>query len=114
MANIIQKLSYIKENFPAYIKRYIYPFPKFKKEFIVMIDGTQSHGGLTDRFRNILSVYLFCKNNKLKFRLYYIYPCNLKYYLLPHRYNWTIESKNISYSIYDTRDLYIYIQMPIH
>ena len=69
MANIIQKLSYIKENFPAYIKRYIYPFPKFKKEFIVMIDGTQSHGGLTDRFRNILSVYLFCKNKRRIFAL---------------------------------------------
>ncbi len=73
-----------------------------------MVDGKQSHGGLTDRFRNILSVYLFCKDNHISFKLYYIYPCNLRYYLLPNHYNWIIDSKNLSYSYYDSKDLYIY------
>ena len=53
---MIDKLRAIIKDFPAYVKRYLWPLPKFRREIVVMVDGVHSHGGLTDRFRNILSV----------------------------------------------------------
>ena len=111
MKNLRTKISTIYKNFPAYIKRYIWPLPKFKKQVVVMIDGTQCHGGLTDRFRHIMSIYSYCKENNLKFRLFYNYPCNLQLLLRPNKYDWRIQKKEISYNYFDYKELYLYVEV---
>ena len=82
-------------------KYYSYEYPLKKIEettIIVMIDGRSIHGGLTDRLRGITTIYQYCKEKGLKFKLNYVYPFKLQDYLAPNSYNWIIEEKNISYN----------------
>lgn len=109
LKKIITKYRSLYKNTSAYIRRYIWPLPKFRKEIVVMIDGTQIHGGLTDRFRHILSIYSYCKDNNMKFKLHYVYPCNIHLLLQPNKYNWNIKKEDISYSYYDHKELYLYV-----
>lgn len=107
---MLDKLSTVIKDFPAYVTRYLWPFPKFRREMVVMVDGVHSHGGLTDRFRNILSVYEYCKEHDIPFRLYYVYPCDLRRFLLPKTYDWTIKPSEISHSYYDSKELILYVR----
>ncbi len=107
---MIDKLRAIIKDFPAYVKRYLWPLPKFRREIVVMVDGVHSHGGLTDRFRNILSIYDYCKEHDIPFRLYYVYPCDLQHFFLPNIYDWTIKPSEISHSYYDSKELILYVR----
>ena len=107
---MIDKLRAIIEAFPAYVKRYLWPLPKFRREIVVMVDGVHSHGGLTDRFRNILSIYAYCKEHTIPFRIHYVYPCELKHFLLPNVYDWTIKPSDITYSYYDSKEMILYVR----
>ncbi len=108
---LVNKLKTICLNFNAYTRRYVWPLPKFRKEVVVMIDGDFQHGGLTDRFRNILSVYSYCKSHGIRFRLYYVYPIPLQQLLKPNKYNWLIRKKDISYSYYDSEELNLWVKL---
>lgn len=104
------KLKYIWANRGAYIRRYLWPLPKFKREIVVMIDGSQIHGGLTDRFRNILSIYYYCKEHSVPFKLYYVYPHKLEDILIPNNYDWRIAHKDISYHFLDSEEVFLDVQ----
>lgn len=64
---------------------------------ICMFDGSYMHGGLTDRFRGICSIYDFCKKHQIPFYICYTKPFNLTDYLIPNQYNWLIETENINF-----------------
>lgn len=106
---LTHKCHAIFNNFPAYCKRYLWPLPKFRRELVVMIDGKLAHGGLTDRFRNILSVYSYCKEHQIPFKIHYTYPCNLTQILQPNNYDWQIKSSELSYHFLDTKELVLYV-----
>lgn len=106
----MNKFSYIRDNWRAYIKRYLWPLPRFKREVVVMVDGKLAHGGLTDRFRNILSIYSYCKTNDIPFKVYYNYPVPLTYFLVPNEYDWVISSNDISYHILDSQEIVLYVR----
>lgn len=99
------KLKYIWANRKAYIHRYLWPLPKFRREIVVMVDGIHTHGGLTDRFRNILSIYSYCDARNVPFKLFYIYPHNLEEILIPNDYDWRITRKDISFHIIDSEEI---------
>ncbi|MDE6237930.1 MAG: hypothetical protein K2M45_08695 [Muribaculaceae bacterium] len=66
---------------------------------IVILDGSFTHGGLTDRLRGILSVYEECKRRHLPFFISWTRPFPLERYLLPanpERLDWRIGSKNVA------------------
>lgn len=105
----MHKIKTILANRRAYIKRYLWPLPKFRREFVVMVDGKMTHGGLTDRFRHILSIYGFCKIHSIPFRIYYVYPCRLTDILLPGQYDWTIRENEISQHFLGSSELDMYI-----
>lgn len=92
-----EKVVDIVKNFGPYRKRYL-TLPKRKREAVVVIDGSRTHGGLTDRFRNILSIYSYCKNNNIPFKLSYTYPCDLRQILVPNTYDWTIKNDQVTYN----------------
>lgn len=96
----------------AYLKAYIWPLPKFKREVVVMVDGVHSHGGLTDRFRHILSVYSYCKQKKIPFYIYYVYPCDLSLILAPNHYDWRIGSSKLTYTRYDSKEICLWVNDP--
>lgn len=63
---------------------------------IYMVDGTGYNPGLCDKLRGILSIYSLCKNN-IKFKINWIFPFELTNYLIPNKYDWTIDSNHIKY-----------------
>ena len=102
---ILNKLYY----YIAYKFRQIFSKPKSKgKSVVVMIDGERYHGGLTDRFRHIMSVYYFCVQHSLEFRLYYTYPCDIQKIFTPADYDWRILKSELSYSFKDSKDVLVY------
>lgn len=87
-----------------FVRKYIWPLPRFRREVVAMVDGT-GHGGLTDRLRNALSVYSYCKTHGERFRLYYSHPCDLRQILEPNKYDWSIDNKDLTFSVYDSKEL---------
>ena len=79
-----------------------------------MVDGKLPHGGLTDRFRNILSIYSYCKTNGIPFKVYYNFPAPLTNYLVPNKYDWEIRSKDLSYHILSSQEIDLYVnELPL-
>ncbi len=76
-------------------------------ETIVMCQGFVSHGGLIDRLRGAVSVYMACKKYKKNFKLCFTHPFELQNYLEPAHYDWTIADEKISYSTKNTEVLLI-------
>lgn len=69
---------------------------------ILMIDGRSIHGGLTDRLRGIATIYQYCKQKGMHFKLNYVYPFKLQDYLAPKSYDWIISEQDISYNTEQT------------
>ncbi len=78
-----------------------------QQSVIVMFDGLASHGGLTDRFRGILTIYAYCKDHGLPFRLYHAFPFELRHFFAPNKYDWSIESKQISRNFWQAKVLFL-------
>ena len=48
------------------------PIPKTcTKRCVFMIDGKTTHGGLSDRLRGLFSIYYYCKQNDIEFRIHF-------------------------------------------
>ncbi len=78
-----------------------------KSVFIAMIDGESFHGGMCDRFKGIVSLYAYCKNCNIPFRIKYTYPFKLEDYLLPSTYDWTIKEGEYTDNPLYSRVLYM-------
>lgn len=98
----------LKEKFWA-LKWFDFKMPAEKgtPALISCIDGRCFHGGLCDRFKGIVSTYLFCKKNNIPFRIHYIYPFNLEDYLEPNRYDWRLKSGEYKDNIWTSAILYL-------
>jgi len=99
--SIISYLIYKMTSFFLLLKYYNDKNIMFDQEeqlIIYMADGRKYHGGLTDRIRGIVSLYNFCFNNNIKFKIYFAHPFKLEEYLIPNKYNWIIESNKMIYN----------------
>lgn len=77
--------------------------PKTGKKVILLVrNDTTFCGGLSDRFRGIISVYQECKRQGLDFRIHFETP-NLADYLEPNEYDWYIKEEDVCY---DTKRVY--------
>ena len=76
-----------------------------KNAVISMVDGKMWHGGLTDRFKGIVSGFLFAQYQRRPFRIKYDFPFNLTDYLIPNLYDWIIEDIDISNCVWNARAL---------
>lgn len=70
------------------------------RECVAVFDGRVNGGGLCDRLWGAVSTYLYCKDNGIPFRLYFVVPFELSDYLLPAEVDWKIEKDAL---IYDRR-----------
>ncbi len=77
-------------------------------KYIFMVDGKVGHGGMFDRLKGALSVYAVSKVQRKDFRIYFDYPFELRKYLEPNSYDWTIEKKDVVYSFPRSRPLFLY------
>jgi hypothetical protein len=81
-----------------YYKKKDEPADPENKLVIYMADGKKRCGGLTDRLRGIVSLYNFCSDNNMKFKIYFEHPFMLEDYLIPNEYDWRIESNKMIYN----------------
>ncbi|MDR2406692.1 MAG: hypothetical protein LBE13_01050 [Bacteroidales bacterium] len=79
-----------------------------KRLLIVMCDGKVRHGGLGDRIHGILSVYKFCKEKDLDFRIHFVHPFDLQEYFVPNKYSWIIGKNEISFNAKESNPLWFY------
>lgn len=68
------------------------------KTVIFMANGFCNHAGLCDRFKGMTTLYGWCKENKIDFRIYHVHPFNLDDYIIPNLYDWQISNEHISYN----------------
>lgn len=83
------------------------PAPVPGADAIVLIDGTQYHGGLCDRLKGIVTLYAYCKQRGLGFRIKHDHPFNLEDYLIPAQYNWLLKPGELSMNIRYSRFLHM-------
>lgn len=69
-----------------------------KPYVIYMADGRVIHGGLVDRLRAMVTLYVFSKKKGIDFKIHFSSPFSLSDYLEPNLYNWQINDNNISYN----------------
>lgn len=72
------------------------PIPS-SKTIVFMANGFCNHAGLCDRLKGITTLYGWCKENNIEFRVFHIHPFNLHEYLIPNQYEWRIDAKDICY-----------------
>lgn len=77
------------------------------KMVVFMCDGRRHHGGLVDRLRSITSIYKYCADNGLDFRIHFVEPFALTDYLVPAAYDWRIDPTEVSYNSRDARPIYM-------
>lgn len=96
-----------RDNLIGFEKRFNFKTRVFrerkKQAAVFFVDGTEFHGGLVDRFKGIVSIYHYCLCKDIPFKLYYKYPFELKNYLIPNKYDWTISSSEISYHVCEAK-----------
>lgn len=99
------RLRYWQKN-----KRYIEPLytneagvSKYPGLVVCMCDGRFRSGGLGDRIHGILSLYVFCKDNSIPFKVNFCEPFRLKEYLEPNEVDWDIEPEDLCYDLHGTK-----------
>lgn len=83
------------------------PAPLPGADAIVCIDGTQYHGGLCDRLKGIITLYAYCKQRNLGFRIWHTHPFKLEDYLIPAEYDWLLKPNELSMNIRYSRFLHM-------
>lgn len=73
-----------------------------EKTLIYMADGRTSHGGFSDRLRGIFSLYDYCQKHNIQFKIHFVHPFDLQEFLLPNKYDWSIQESLISYNSRET------------
>jgi hypothetical protein len=66
---------------------------------IFTVDGRRNSGGLADRLYGIMNTYAICKIKGILFKLNFIFPFDVRTFLIPNKYDWTIEKDEISSSL---------------
>lgn len=70
---------------------------------VCMCDGRLRSGGLGDRIHGILSLYAFCSDKKIPFKINFCEPFRLKEYLAPNEVNWDINPEDLCYDLHGTK-----------
>lgn len=65
---------------------------------IYMADGKIIHGGLADRIRGMVTLYVFSKKKGIDYRIYFTSPFLLSDYLEPNLFDWQIDKRELSYN----------------
>ncbi len=74
------------------------------KVLIQLVDGRTFQGGLTDRFKGIVSAFCVAQIKCRAFKINYTSPFNLSDYLKPNEIDWVIEKKSdISSNFFQAR-----------
>jgi len=102
-------LNYIKRILHTIniLRRYRFWGKKVKPGIIFFIDRTfRNHGGFSDRIKQILGIYAYCKMNDISFGLIHNQPFELSTYLKP-KYNWEVSEEEIGKNLFYSKPVYL-------
>lgn len=69
------------------------------KRVVVMANEMVHNGGLGDRLHGFISIYIFCQEEGLDFKINFCDPFRLHDYLEPNEYEWDIDPQDIIYDL---------------
>lgn len=75
---------------------------KGRKRIICIYDGKIPNGGLVDRLRAIVSIYIICKKHNYDFKILFTSPFPIEKYLVPNRVDWLISQEDLNYNLRET------------
>lgn len=76
----------------------ITPCSNIKPLAIFMANGFCNHAGLCDRLKGMTTLFGWCKEHHIDFRIFHNHPFTLDKYICPNQYNWKIQEEAISYN----------------
>lgn len=106
----IKKLNSIRKKLLVIIhlsKRNSFNFNVEKQRIIICFDGLFSHGGIVDRLKGIISFYEIAKALDYDFYIHFKNPFELKHFLIPNKFNWEIDEKEMIYSFRSSKILFL-------
>lgn len=81
-----------------------------RKLVVAMCDGRAYSGGLSDRLRGITSLYSWCKEEGIDFKIHFNFPFSLSRFLIPNHYDWICSEDELSYNSKESEPLYIRVR----
>lgn len=83
-------------------------FEKKSNKMVFKVDGRFSHGGMFDRLKGAISVYAASQCIGREFKISFTHPFDLRDYLEPNEYDWTIDEKELAKGWPAARPLFLY------
>ena len=68
------------------------------KTIIYVANGFCNHAGLSDRLKGMITLYGWCKEHCLDFRILHTHPFDLHNYIVPNQYDWRINNSMMCYN----------------
>lgn len=109
LAKLLYDLNLLKLRYWQKNKRMIEPLysnntgeSKHPGMVIFMCDGRYQGGGLGDQIHGILSLYKFCNDYQIPYKVNFCEPFRLKDYLVPNEVDWDIEPNDLCYDLHGT------------
>lgn len=91
-------------------KRYSNDAPRAvntKRTVVFMADGFRRSSGLADRLRGIVSLFGYCTDHGLDFRIYFTHPFLLSRYMIPADYDWRFSADQMCWNSADARAFHL-------
>lgn len=91
-------------------KYYKYTSSSFslKRRLVFCADGRFPHGGMFDRLKGAISVFAASQCIGREFKISFNHPFELRDYLEPNEYDWTIDKKDLTNSWPAARPIFMY------
>lgn len=95
---------------PRLVAKYYIPFcfGKNSNGMVFKADGRFPHGGMFDRLKGAISVYAASQCIGREFKISFTHPFDLRDYLEPNGYDWTIEESDLSKGWPAARPIFMY------
>ena len=92
------------------IAKYYRPlsFSRKSTRMIFKADGRFPHGGMFDRLKGAISVYAASQCIRREFKISFTHPFDLRDYLEPNEYDWTINGTELEYGWPAARPIFMY------
>lgn len=104
-----------------YLKSILYREPSFvlkyyihkktgptRVDYVYMADGKMVHGGMFDRLKGAISIYVLSKVHGKRYGIYFTDPFPLEKYFEPNNYDWRVDDEDLSFSYPQTRPIIAY------
>lgn len=109
MVNINIIFDYVVRE-PRFIAKYYTPFRfgKLSSRMVFKADGRFPHGGMFDRLKGAISVYAASQCIGHEFKISFTHPFDLRDYLEPNEYDWTIDEGDLAKGWPAARPIFMY------